>query len=315
MKIMQKNRFIAFLLAVALLLSLSACGRGKQDDTAPPVTNPPSPAETDPVETEPVETAPPETEPVETEPTVSETAEPETTETEPVETAPVETEPLCEHKFYPNAKTVNPTCKEEGYKEYTCELCGEKVKKDIKPMVDHLYVTSIIESASCTSDGLEATVCTYCGETKKDAYQDEAATHKGIISYNEPITVNGMSKDLLEGEDFYNGIFSPEENEMFWLSFTLKPIELSSFTTAEGGSTLLKFQVGKNTHRIMLRAYRVDERSVKIMCQDSAGKSYELAGGTVLSEGEAYNFVIEYEIKTQKYNIYLIISLLTVLLL
>jgi len=313
MKIKQKKRFIALLAVAVLILSLAACGRGRQDGTMPPVITTPIPVETEPVETEPLETEPLETEPLETEsletepletePAETEPAEPETTETEHVETEPAETEPLCEHKFYPNAKTVIPTCKAEGYTEYTCKLCGEKVQDDFKPAVAHLYVHSIIEYASCTSNGLEAMVCTYCGETDKDAYPDDSVIHKGIITFDEPITVDGVTKNILAEEDFYNKVFLPDENEMFWVNFNVKPIELSDFTSAEGGSTLFKFQIGKNVHRIMLRAFRVDDKTVKLACQDNEGKNTELSGVT-LTEGETYNFVIEYETKAQKYNIY-----------
>ena len=220
-----------------------------------------------------------------------------------METEPAETEPVCEHKFYNNPKHQIPTCQAEGYSEYTCKLCGEKVKQDIKPMVDHLYVHSFIEYASCTSPGLEAMVCTYCGETDKEAYLDDSVVYKGIISFDESITVDGVTKNILAEEDFYNKVFLPEENEMFWVNFNVKPIDLSDFTSAEGGSTLLKFQIGKNVHRIMLRAFKVDDKTVKLACQNNEGKNTELSGVT-LTEGETYNFVIEYETESQKYNIY-----------
>lgn len=299
MKIMQKKRVIALLLVVVLVLSFASCGRKKQNDTTAPITNPPAPVETEPPITEPAET-----DPVETDPPITETAEPETTDTEPVETEPVETEPLCKHKFYNNPKTYIPTCTSEGYKEYTCKLCGEKVKQDIKPMVDHLYVRSFIEYASCTSNGLEAMVCTYCGETDKEAYLDGSVVYKGIIAFDEPIVSDDYAKNILAEEDFYNKVFLPEENEMFWVNFNVKPINLSDFTSAEGGATLLKFQIGKNVHRIMLRAFRVDDKTVKLACQNNEGKNTELSGVT-LAEGETYNFVIEYEIEAQKYNIYI----------
>ena len=304
MRSVQSKRLVALLLAVVLILSLAACGKKKPQETTAPIIEPPVSDETDPVVTESTETEPEETEAPVTEAPETEAKETEPTITEPVETEPAETEPVCEHKFYSNPKTVIPTCTSEGYTEYTCKLCDEKVKQDIKPKVEHLYVRSIIEYASCTTNGLEAMVCTYCGETKKDAFVDDSAIYKGIISYDEPIVLSGGTKNILEGESFYNSIFAPDENEIFWLNFNVTPLDLSGFTSAEGGSSLLKFQIGNSVHRIMLRAFKVDDKTVKLACQNNEGKNTDLTG-VKLVEGETYSFVIEYELETQKYNVYL----------
>ena len=292
MKMNTQKRLLALLLAALMIVSFSACGKKPQTDTTAPGVDDSEPAVTEPIETEPTEVEPTETDPVETEPTETEPADTEPAETDPkydpIETEPAETEPA-------ETKPVDtePAETKPAETEPVAEGC------------DHLYVRTVLEYPSCTNNGLEAMICTYCGETKKDAYFDDTAEFKGIISFEEPFFVGEATKDILAADDFYNTVFRPEENEMFWLNFTLKPVELSGFTTAEAGSTLLKFQVGKNIHRIMFRAYRVDEKSVKIMCQDSAGKSYELGEGAVLTEGETYNFVIEYEYETKKYNVYL----------
>lgn len=215
MKIMQKKRVIALLLVVVLVLSFASCGRKRQNDTTAPITNPPTPVETEPPVTEPAETDPPETEPVETDPPITETAEPETTDTEPVETEPAETEPFCEHEFYPKAKVVIPTCKEEGYTEYTCKLCDEKVKDNFKPIVAHLYVKQVISYASCTTDGLEAMVCTYCGETKPEEQIEEHV-------FRDLYVVDG---NYIYGKCLECGIES-----MILEDYWLKPDSVSYFT-------------------------------------------------------------------------------------
>ena len=177
MKMFKAKSLVALLLAFVMLISLAAC-RKRGDKTTDPVDDTDEPTVIEPVVTEPPEeTTPPETVPIETEPsetTLTSTQSPVTEpfETELVETEPVETAPLCEHKFYPNTKRVIPTCQAEGYTEYTCKICNEKVKKDFKPIVDHLYVKQIITYPSCSCEGEEATVCTYCGEVKEQTVLD-----------------------------------------------------------------------------------------------------------------------------------------------
>ena len=207
MKMNTQKRILALLLAALMIVSFSACGKKPQTDTTAPGVDDSEPAVTEPIETEPTEVEPTETDPVETEPTETEPADTEPAETDPkydpIETEPAETEP---------AET------KPAETEPVAEGC------------DHLYVRTVLEYPSCTNNGLEAMICTYCGETKKDAYFDDTAELKGIISFEEPFFVGGATKDILVADDFYNTVFRPEENEMFWLNFTLKPVELSGFT-------------------------------------------------------------------------------------
>ena len=176
MKKLEVRSLLALLLAMMMVLALVACGNA--DDTLPPESGDTDPAVTEPTETDPIETEPAETDPVETDPPATEPAEtdPPATEpvetdppaTEPVETKPAETEPdetECAHK-YGSGKTVIPTCKTEGYTEYTCTKCGEVKTENTKPKVDHLYVNTVISYVSCTVDGETADVCSYCGDTK-----------------------------------------------------------------------------------------------------------------------------------------------------
>lgn len=110
------KKMICAILAIAMLMSLAACGTSASDGpaTTGPKTDPTTvqpdptdpvddqtaptpevtkPVETQPVETKPVETVPPETEPTETKPVETVPPETEPTETRPVETKPVETKP------------------------------------------------------------------------------------------------------------------------------------------------------------------------------------------------------------------------------
>ena len=55
----------------------------------------------------------------------------------------------CEHSY--SAVVTEPTCAEDGYTTYTCELCGQSYKDDYTESVSHSY-----EDGICTSCGKEA---------------------------------------------------------------------------------------------------------------------------------------------------------------
>ena len=39
-----------------------------------------------------------------------------------------------------NKNVVGPTCKAKGYTEYTCAVCGDAYRDDVKDIVDHIYI-------------------------------------------------------------------------------------------------------------------------------------------------------------------------------
>ena len=117
--------------------------------------------------------------------------------------------------------------------------------------------------------------------------------------------VTGTSVNLVsDSADFYNKIIAPADGGSFFMAFDIKPTDLSGFDAGSGGKTLLKFQCGNN-HRIMLRAYKVDNTTVRISCQNSAGKEVLLAGSPQLVTGNTYRFIIEYDPTTMNYHIYI----------
>ena len=63
-------------------------------------------------------------------------------------------------------KTVSPTCKTEGYTEYTC-ACGYEKNSDyvdIDP-TGHSYMQTVDNAATCMSMGTTKHSCSYCGAT------------------------------------------------------------------------------------------------------------------------------------------------------
>ncbi|MBQ7292701.1 MAG: hypothetical protein IJW79_03050, partial [Clostridia bacterium] len=160
------------------------------------------------------------------------------------------------------------------------------------------YNSDII--AEVTADDVDYK-CKTCSAVVKSVKLDKG----GIVEHSGTLVLNAKSKDLIEGKAFYADVLRPADGGSIWMTFDVKPTDLSGFSTSTNGSTLLKFQVGSNTHRIMLRAYKVDDKTVRISCQNSAGKEVLLSGSPQLITGNTYKFVIEYNLDTKYYYIYL----------
>ena len=150
MKKFEVKSLVVMLLALAMILSLAACG--KPDDTTAPsdLTDPvdTEPMDTDPMDTDPVDTDPVETDPVETDPVETDPVETDPVETDPVETDPVETDP----KYDPIE---------------TDPVVTDPVETD--PVVTehiHNYKKTILAYPDCENAGEEAMVCE-CGHTRQ----------------------------------------------------------------------------------------------------------------------------------------------------
>ena len=78
-------------------------------------------------------------------------------------------EETCVHNF--TFRTVNATCNEYDYTEYTCESCGYSYKTDYI-QGEHEYKTATIEP-TCTHKGYTTHFCVLCGYSYTDNYVDE----------------------------------------------------------------------------------------------------------------------------------------------
>jgi len=65
-----------------------------------------------------------------------------------------------EHKY--NSVNHNPTCKNVGYTEYTCEVCGDNYINNIQPLISHSY-ERITKEPTCLDKGYTTSTCTMCG--------------------------------------------------------------------------------------------------------------------------------------------------------
>ena len=69
---------------------------------------------------------------------------------------------------------VAPTCISQGYTEHVCENCGESYKDTYTDKTAHEYESTVV-APTCESRGYTKHVCSVCGDTVIDTYTDKAA--------------------------------------------------------------------------------------------------------------------------------------------
>ena len=80
-----------------------------------------------------------------------------------------ETTPTGEHKY--STKVHNPTCREVGYNEHTCEVCGDTYITDMTALISHSY-ERITKAPTCTEQGYTTSTCTMCGSSYVSDYTE-----------------------------------------------------------------------------------------------------------------------------------------------
>ena len=199
---MVKKRYIAFLTAMIMSLSMSGCSTMNNHNsqstgstnTVPSITTPDVsfvddvtvPAHTDPIEdtnivgtehdgsneevtepasehtTKPTDSVQP-TQPDDPKPTNPQPTDPKPTEPKPTD-PPAPTNPAHTHNY--KATVVAPTCTNKGYTEYKCS-CGASYKDNYKNALGHDYKVTSNGTATCTSGGYTEKKCTRCGDTQR----------------------------------------------------------------------------------------------------------------------------------------------------
>ncbi|MBC8595883.1 S-layer homology domain-containing protein [Qingrenia yutianensis] len=71
-----------------------------------------------------------------------------------------ETTPVGEHKY--KTEKVQPTCRNVGYTNHICEICGNSYITDMTPIISHAY-ERITKEPTCTDKGYTTSTCTMCG--------------------------------------------------------------------------------------------------------------------------------------------------------
>ena len=93
----------------------------------------------------------------------------------------------CNHESWTAGEVVEPTCTEDGYTVYTCDLCHKEKHDDIVPTAGHSW-----KDATCTTPK----TCSACGATEGgtlDHTPGEAQKENEVL----PTCVNGGSYDLV----------------------------------------------------------------------------------------------------------------------
>ena len=106
-----------------------------------------------------------------------------------------ETTPVGEHKY--KTEKVQPTCRNVGYTNHICEICGNSYITDMTPIISHSY-ERITKEPTCTDKGYTTSTCTMCGQTFVSDYTEptghnwdeghtitsSSCTSEGVIEYN-----------------------------------------------------------------------------------------------------------------------------------
>ena len=80
-----------------------------------------------------------------------------------------ESTPVGEHKY--KTEKVQPTCRNVGYTNHICEICGNSYITDMTPIISHAY-ERITKEPTCTDKGYTTSTCTMCGQTFVSDYTE-----------------------------------------------------------------------------------------------------------------------------------------------
>ena len=203
------KKLTALLLALTLVLSLTACG-GNDEQT--PDSTPETSAITDTTGETQESTDNTESTEETTEATTPETTTPtnEPAETKPTETTPATTQPAHTHS-YSSKVTKAATCTEKGIKTFTCS-CGKSYTEDIKA-TGHSYSAKTTKEPTCAVEGVKTYTCS-CGNTYTESIGTTAHSH------TMKITADATGKD--EGTKTYTCTCGDTYTETFKLSTIFK---------------------------------------------------------------------------------------------
>ena len=120
-----------------------------------------------------------------------------------------ESTPTGEHKY--KTEKIQPTCRNVGYTNHICEICGNSYITDMTPIISHAY-ERITKEPTCTDKGYTTSTCTMCGLNYVSDYTeptghdwDEGHTvtnstceSEGVIEYR--CTNTGCKEKMIKAE-------------------------------------------------------------------------------------------------------------------
>ena len=99
-----------------------------------------------------------------------------------------------DHEWNAGVVTKEPTCSEEGIREFTCGRCSETRTEPIEKIA-HTWEWKIVEEPTCAKSGAKQQVCSVCGEIGETAaIEIDPSAHKwdeGRISIEPSCTGEG----------------------------------------------------------------------------------------------------------------------------
>lgn len=107
----------------------------------------------------------------------------------------------CKHTWV-GGKVIPATCKEAGYREYSCSTCGATGKEEI-PKLDHTY------DNSCDAE------CNVCGATREVEHKPSAVWSKNSRKHWYACTVCGAQTSIA---DHYPGPAATEDRDQYCLT-------------------------------------------------------------------------------------------------
>lgn len=180
------KKFIAIMMVLATLVSLSACkseptatATDASDVTAStneqmqasevmPTTTEGEKPDNDTTGQTDVQT-PTTTEPLASTEPGTETTAPATQPTQPTQpTTPVVIEPPHQHSY--TSTVIAPTCNDKGYTKYTCS-CGDSYKDNYTAALGHHFIDEVVEPTS-SAQGYTKHTCDRCWYSYNDTYTD-----------------------------------------------------------------------------------------------------------------------------------------------
>ena len=155
-----------------------------------------------------------------------------------------------------------------------------------------------------TVDGTKITFkCRFCGTAIKTVEAGDAkvySTASGNISVSSNANYIG---DTAQPYDTYNNLIAAEDGGSFYVTFNIKPTDLSGLAT--GGKSLLTWMPGSSTYRWIFRAFKIDNNSAEIKFGDVNGNYVDYDTPIVFTKGETYSVVIESDYVNNLTHVYI----------
>ena len=107
----------------------------------------------------------------------------------------------CSHTHeYKETVIKEPSCGEDGLKEFVCKKCGDSYSEAIPATGDHEYDENTVKEATCSAEGEKILTCRKCGHTETEVIPIDKNAHVfGSHKYTMAVSV-----DLPEDEWYYD---------------------------------------------------------------------------------------------------------------